>query len=474
MQSCSGRRKISDRNLRKGSETLPQRIQKLNNPKVTFNKAFTRDRTINRIEHFSKKSGSGETGKESAMSVQSYSKKLGIVGKPNTGKSTFFSAATLIPVDIGNYPFTTIKPNRGIGYLRTPCVHTEFNVEDNPKNSICLNGIRLVPVELIDVAGLVPGAWKGRGLGNQFLDEIRKADALLHVVDASGSTDCEGRICKKGSHDPLEDVKFLENEITMWMNQILKKDWAKMARTAESGKEDLTSLLESQLSGLAIKRYHIIESLRKTDLNMDKPEHWTNDDIINFLNILRNVSKPTLIAANKIDLPTSEENVERLKESGYNVVPCSAEAELALRRAGEKGLIDYTPGDCKLTTKNAEKLTAAQKKALEAIQEQILYKFGSTGVQEAINTAFFKLLQMVAVYPVEDSEHLSDHKGRVLPDVYLVPYGTTARQLAYIIHTELGDSFIHAIDIRGKNRIGEDYVLKDRDVISIVSAKKRR
>ena len=407
------------------------------------------------------------------MSVQSYSKKLGIVGKPNTGKSTFFSAATLIPVDIGNYPFTTIKPNRGIGYLRTPCVHTEFNVEDNPKNSICLNGIRLVPVELIDVAGLVPGAWKGRGLGNQFLDEIRKADALLHVVDASGSTDCEGRICKKGSHDPLEDVKFLENEITMWMNQILKKDWPKMARTAESGKEDLTSLLESQLSGLAIKRYHIIESLRKTDLNMDKPEHWTDNDIIGFLDILRNVSKPTLIAANKIDLPTAEENVERLKESGYNVVPCSAEAELALRRAGEKGLIDYTPGDCKLTTKNAEKLTAAQKKALEAIQEQILYKFGSTGVQEAINTAFFKLLQMVTVYPVEDSEHLSDHKGRVLPDVYLVPYGTTARQLAYIIHTELGDSFIHAIDVRGKNRIGEDYVLKDRDVISIVSAKKR-
>ncbi len=407
------------------------------------------------------------------MSVQSYSKKLGIVGKPNTGKSTFFSAATLIPVDIGNYPFTTIKPNRGIGYLRTPCVHPEFNIEDDPKNSLCLDGIRLVPVELIDVAGLVPGAWEGRGLGNQFLDEIRRADALIHVVDVSGSTDCEGKICKRGTHDPLEDIKFLENEITLWMNQILKKDWSKLARIADSGREDMVSLLESRLSGLAIKRYHIIESLRKTDLNLDKPTLWKDEDVLKFLDILRSISKPTLIAANKIDLPTAENNVQRLIDSGYNVVPCSAEAELALRRAGEKGLIDYTPGDCKLTIKHTEKLTTAQNRALNVIQEQILYKFGSTGIQEAINTAFLELLQMVAVYPVEDSEHLSDHKGRVLPDVYLVPYGTTARQLAYIIHTELGDSFIHAIDIRGKNRIGEDYVLKNRDVISIISAKKR-
>lgn len=407
------------------------------------------------------------------MSVQSYSKKLGIVGKPNTGKSTFFSAATLIPVDIGNYPFTTIKPNRGIGYLRTPCVHPEFNIEDDPKNSLCLDGIRLVPVELIDVAGLVPGAWEGRGLGNQFLDEIRRADALIHVVDVSGSTDCEGKICKRGTHDPLEDIKFLENEITLWMNQILKKDWSKLARIADSGREDMVSLLESRLSGLAIKRYHIIESLRKTDLNLDKPTLWKDEDVLKFLDILRSISKPTLIAANKIDLPTAENNVQRLIDSGYNVVPCSAEAELALRRAGEKGLIDYTPGDCKLTIKHTEKLTTAQNRALNVIQEQILYKFGSTGIQEAINTAFLELLQMVAVYPVEDSEHLSDHKGRVLPDVYLVPYGTTARQLAYIIHTELGESFIHAIDIRGKNRIGEDYVLKNRDVISIISAKKR-
>jgi ribosome-binding ATPase YchF (GTP1/OBG family) len=398
---------------------------------------------------------------------------VGIVGKPNTGKSTFFVAATLAPAEIASYPFTTIKPNRGIGYIRTPCVHEEFNMKDNPQNSLCINGIRLIPVELIDCAGLVPGAWQGRGLGNQFLDEIRKADALVHVVDAAGATDSEGKLVKPGVHDPLEDARFLEFEITMWLSQILKRDWPKLARTAESGTTDLYALLEERLSGLSIKRGHIFEAARKAGLNAEKPTAWSEDDLIKFLDTLRRVAKPLLIAGNKIDLESAEQNIERLKTLNYNVVPCCAEAELALRRAAEKGWIDYKPGDCNFNILKPEGLTDVQKRALETIKEKILQKFGSTGVQEAINMAYFKLLSMIVVYPVEDVEKLADHKGNVLPDAYIVPYGTTARQLAYIIHTELGEGFIYAIDARGKKRIGEDHVLKDRDVISIVSAKKR-
>lgn len=398
---------------------------------------------------------------------------VGVVGKPNTGKSTFFSAATLVPVEIASYPFTTIKPNRGIGYIRSPCVCRELNVKDNPQNSLCLDGIRLIPVELIDCAGLVPGAWQGRGLGNQFLDEIRKADALIHIVDAAGATDSKGKMCKPGTHDPTEDVKFLETEITMWLVQILKRDWPKLARTAESATTDLLTLLENRLSGLAIKRSHIIEALRKTALNAEKPTGWSDDDLTGFLDVLRRVSKPMLIAANKIDLPHAEENVERLKELGYMVIPCCAEAELALRRAAEKELIDYKPGDCNFTVVKPEELTDVQRKALQVVREKILRKFESTGVQQAINMAFFQLLNMIVVYPVEDLEHLSDHEGRVLPDAYIVPYGTTARQLAYKVHTELGESFIYAVEAHEKKRIGENHVLKDRDVISIVSAKKR-
>ncbi|MEM3536270.1 MAG: redox-regulated ATPase YchF [Candidatus Bathyarchaeia archaeon] len=404
---------------------------------------------------------------------KSYSRLLGIVGKPNTGKSTFFSAATLAPAEIANYPFTTIKPNRGVGYVRTPCVHEEFNVTDNPLNSLCLDGVRLIPVEFIDCAGLVPGAWQGRGLGNQFLDEIRKADALIHIIDASGGTDCEGRLCKPGEHDPIEDVRFLEREITMWMANILKRDWPKIARTAESETKDLYSMLEERLSGLAIKRSQIFEAARKAELNAEKPTQWSEEDFLKFVDTLRQIAKPMLIAANKMDIPSAEENLERLKKLNYVVVPCCAEAELALRRAAEKQLIDYTPGDCNFKIKNPEKLTEGQVKALETIREKILLKYGSTGVQEAINMAYSKLLNMITVYPVEDLEHLSDHNGRVLPDAYLVPYGTTARQLAYIIHTELGESFIYAVEARERKRVGEDYVLKDRDVISIVSAKKR-
>jgi len=340
-------------------------------------------------------------------------------------------------------------------------------------NSVCLDGARLVPVELIDTAGLVPGAWQGKGLGNQFLDEIRKADALIHVVDAAGATDLEGRILKPGSHDPLEDVQFLEKEMTMWFAQIMKRDWPKIARTVESGMGDLYTVLGERLSGLSIRRTHMIEALRMSDLNADKPSQWSDEDFLGFVETLRKVSKPMLIAGNKIDLPGAEDNVERLREAGHLVIPCCAEAELALRRAAEKGLISYRPGDPDFEISDPSKITDRQEKALAIIREEVLQKQGVTGVQESINAAFFKLLDMIVVYTVEDVERLSDHSGNVLPDARLVPRGTTARELAYIVHTELGETFIHAVDARSRRRLGEKHVLRDGDVISVVSAKRR-
>ena len=259
----------------------------------------------------------------------------------------------------------------------------------------------------------------------------------------------------------------------MWMASVIKKDWAKTARTAEAENRDIYGMLEERLSGLSVRRSHIFEAIRKASLNADKPTLWSEEDFLRFVDTLRRISKPMLIVANKMDLPEAEANLEKLKKLDYIVVPCCAEAELALRRASEKQLIDYKPGDCNFKILQPEKLSQSQTAALEVIREKVLVKNGSTGVQDAINMAYFKLLNMITVYPVEDTEHLADHNGRVLPDAYLVPYGTTAHQFAYLIHTELGESFIYAVDARQKKRIGENAVLKDRDVISIVSAKKR-
>ncbi len=399
---------------------------------------------------------------------------VGVVGKPNVGKSTFFSAATLLHVAIENRPFTTIKPNRGIAYLRTPCVHPEMGVVDNPNNSLCIDGTRLVPVELIDCAGLVSGSWEGKGLGNYFLDEVRRADALIHVVDAAGATDEGGQSCPPGTRDPMKDIELLDDEISMWLNQILQKDWRRTAQTVELTRTNLLDPLTERLSGLAIRKVHIAEALEQADLNSEKPTLWSEKDLFHFSHLLLHIAKPMLIAANKTDLPQAEENIKRMRGAGLKVVPCCAEAELVLRRAADRDLVKYLPGDPAFSWGSEKSLTAEQQRALVLIQERILAKWGNTGVQEAINAAYFDLLEMITVYPVESPERLSNRDGRVLPDVYLTPKGTTARQLAYQIHSDLGDGFLYAVDARTKMRLGEEHPLKDRSIISIVSTRGRR
>lgn len=397
---------------------------------------------------------------------------VGLVGKANVGKSTFFAAATLKPVEIANFPFTTIKANRGVGYLRTPCVHAEFKVQDQPNNSACVDGTRLVPIDLIDTPGLIRGAHEGKGLGNQFLDEVRRADALIVVCDAAGCTDEGGQSCPPGTHDPIDDIRLFEEEFDAWINAIVSKDWERPARTAEMKHEEIWKHIDEKLSGLGITRNHIQTACEKAKLNPFKGAQWTREDRSRFSTELRKASKPLIVAANKADKDPAKANIERIRAAGYKVVPTCAEAELALRRASEAGLIKYTPGDKDFTILHPEKLNPSQIKGLESIREKVFKVWGSTGLQEAINEAFFGLLDMIVVYPVEDAEKLMDGKGRVLPDCFLVPRGTTARQFAGVVHTDLAKSFLFAVDARTKRRLGEAQVLKDRDVIQIVAAKK--
>jgi ribosome-binding ATPase len=398
---------------------------------------------------------------------------VGVVGKPNVGKSTFFAAATLKDVPIADYPFTTIQPNVGVAHIKTKCVCKELGVTDSPKNSICINGTRLIPVKIVDVAGLVEGASRGKGLGNQFLDDVRQADALIQVVDASGSTDLEGRKVPPGSHDPLGDVSMVEHEFDLWMFGILRKDWEKVTRSMEQTGGKIVEHIAERLSGLSVTFGDVEQVVLHLHLRTEKPSSWTDEQIMQFVVETRKLTKPSLVAANKADLPTSGPNLEKLRGTGREVVPCASEAELLLRKAAEHGLVIYSPGDETFKVKDPSKLSPAQANALKMVDDRVMKVYGGTGVQDAIDRAFFDLLKAIVVFPVEDESKLSDKDGRVLPDAYVMKGGSTALDLARTVHSELAEGFLYAVDARTGKRLAADHVLGNRDVVKIVSSSKR-
>ena len=398
------------------------------------------------------------------------SMQIGIVGKPNVGKSTFFNAATDAHAEIANYPFTTIDANHGVMYVRKPCPCKDFDLECTPHNSKCQDNIRFVPIDAIDVAGLVPGAFEGKGLGNKFLDDLRQAHSLIHIVDASGSTDAEGNPCGIGGYDPLNDLDFLEKEVVYWLKGIIKKSWEDIARKCEVGGFKIEKMLAEKLTGLGIKEDHIHNAIRNLELDTQKPSNWTDDELLKLTSYIRKISKPMLIAFNKCDIAPDSmmSKLEDIKKQGYIIIPTSAEAELALTNASDKGLIDYNPGSNDFKILKESELNEQQKKALEYIRTHVLQKYGSTGIQKCIEESV-KMLDLIVVYPVEDDTHLTDKEGRILPDAYLMPKGSTAKDLAYKVHSDIGDHFIRAIDARTHRVIGADHELKDGDVIRIVA-----
>jgi len=391
----------------------------------------------------------------------------GLIGKPNAGKSTFFNAATMLSVKTGNYPFTTVSPNVGVAWVTRRCVCRELGVSDNPRNSRCENGIRYVPVKLVDLPGLIRGAWRGEGLGNQFLDEVMKADALIHVVDASGYTGPGGEVLSSPSNDPLRDIEFIEDEIDMWIAGTIKKDVSKISKA--TGAEELNEIIASRLSGLGIRTGTIREVLKEYDIKL---REWSDDLLVDFARKVRRMAKPILIVANKADVPSAEANIENIKKSGRPVVPASGEAELLLKRAAERGIVRYEVGQGEFEITNSTSLTEQQRRALDTVIS-IMEKYGSTGVQRAINETYYGLLLSIGVYPVEDESRFSDKKGNVLPDTFIVKRGTTAKELAYMVHSDLGDGFLYAVNARTKMKLGADYELRDDDIIKIISTSHR-
>lgn len=395
---------------------------------------------------------------------------LGLVGKPNVGKSTFFTAATRAPAEIANYPFTTIAPNRGVAYLRAPCPHPALGLPAcTPRTGKCANGTRWIPAEVLDVAGLVPDAHSGKGMGNKFLDDLRAADVLIHVVDASGSTDAEGNPVPAHAHDPAKDVAFLERELDAWIGGILGKDFAATARgiTMKNAKPEV--VLAERVTGLGVKEHDLATAIRKAEMPAVVTK-WTEEDLIRLGGEVRRLSKPILLALNKVD-SADPATVKRLAGLGQMAVPTSANAELALRKAAEAGIVRYEPGDADFALVDESKLNAAQKKGLEQIREKVMRPYGGTGIQTLLETAVYKFLDRVVAYPVEDETHFTDKEGRVLPDAHLLKRGATAKDLAYKVHSDLGDHFIRGVNGRTKRVVGADYEVQDGDVLRIVAGK---
>ncbi len=398
---------------------------------------------------------------------------IGIVGKPNCGKTTFLNAACLTTAKVANFPFTTIDPNPGTAYVKSKCVCKEFNVVDNPKNSICKDGIRYVPVELLDVAGLVPGASEGKGLGNKFLDDLRRADVLIHVVDASGSTDAEGRVTEAGSWDPIKDIEWLEEEIILWLQGIIMRDWKKFSRKLEQEKTPFIEVMKDRLSGLSITKNHIINALKNTGLNPDKPSTWTEEEIFAFVSEVRKISKPIIILANKVDNKIAEENIKRMQEmKDQIIVPGCALGEYFLRKYAESEKLDYIPGSNDFKILKKESFNDKELDVLSNLKE-LMSKYGSTGIQKAIDLAVFDILKMIIVFPVHDNNSLKDTDGNILPDAYLVPQGTTIKEFAEKIHTDLAKNFIHGINARNQKRVSESYELKNLDIVKFVYTKRK-
>jgi len=393
---------------------------------------------------------------------------IGLLGKTNVGKSTFFFAATQTTAQIGNYPFTTIEPNVGIAYVKAECACKYFSIDHT--HQLCVKGTRYIPIKLIDVAGLVPGAHEGKGLGNKFLDDARQAEVLIHVVDASGSTDIQGQPIPAGTHNPLEDVKFVEEEFDQWMKQILQREWHKLTRELESKSGKIIHAITQRFSGLGIDEYDVESVLHGLNLQTKKPLEWTENDIFSFAKVLRKKTRPMIIAANKADLCHELSILNEFKKI-HPTVACSAETELLLRKAAKNGLIDYLPGDKNFKIKGVD-LNPQQKKALD-LAEKVLLKLDGSGVQQTLNSACFDLLRLIVVFPVEDETKLSNKNGEVLPDAKLLRSGSTARDLARAVHEDLAKGFLHAVDAKTKQRVGAEHQLKNGDVLKIVSTLSR-
>lgn len=387
--------------------------------------------------------------------------KIGLVGKPNVGKSTLFSAITANAAEIGNYPFTTLKPNAGVGTITTKCPEVEIGKKCNPREGSCEEGIRKVPIEVIDVPGLIEGASSGKGMGNEFLENVKDADAILLVFDASGRTAMDGTTSEVPI-DPAREIEMVRSELYKWLSSRLSRDWDRFAKKEDSTGEKAIKGFLKKTSSLGIGEKSLSMVLN-SGVFPAKLSLWGESDFDDFAKKVFEIVKPIVLVGNKVD-SASEETVTKLRSTYPEILFTSGGQELAISKAIENGILEGRS----LPFKISDRASEAQRKALAKVEEVMSREY-YTSPQQILTKVVLSKLDLIFVYPVYDESHWTDKEGNVLPDCFLVPRGTTAIDLAFKVHTEIGNGFIKAIDCRKKRIIGRDHELQDSDVISIVS-----
>ncbi|KAF7195581.1 putative GTP-binding protein [Pseudocercospora fuligena] len=418
---------------------------------------------------------------------------IGLVGKPSSGKSTTLNSLTDTTAKVVwirrecNFPFTTIEPNRAIGYLHIQCACSRTSIPGNqpqspgdppvlstrckPNYGACQKGIRSVPIELLDVAGLVPGAHQGKGLGNKFLDDLRHADALIHVVDVSGTTDAEGKATR--GYDPSQDIAWLRSEIVNWVLGNLMQKWGGIKRRHTAVKATPVETLQGQFSGYGSTAAVVARTLDKLNLKIPLPD-WDDETIKRVVEAFIDEKFPTVLALNKIDHPDADKNVSKIakSEKPERIVLCSAISEVFLRRLVKQGFIHYIPGSEFVDTREdlveqgdsdgggLKEMDEKLKTRIENMKDMVLYRFGSTGVNQVLTRAS-ELLGLTPVFPVRnigtfgsgEAGTAGGDRAAVFRDCVLVKKGSTVGD---VYRKVMGDAPLAYVETVGGVRVSED------------------